>query len=103
MCLQLRAGSSLSEAVESLGRRVQIQEVRSLGMLLQQTEELGTNLSGSLRVYSEEMRSRRLLQAEEKAQVLPVKLVLPLALFVFPVMLVVTLMPVFIRIHRALF
>jgi tight adherence protein C len=60
-------------------------------------------LSGALRVYSEEMRSRRLLRAEERAQVLPVKLVLPLAFFVFPVMLVVALMPVFVRIHRALF
>jgi tight adherence protein C len=103
MCLELRAGRPLSEAVDSLGRRVQLQEVRSLGALLQQTEELGTNLSGALRVYSEEMRSRRLLRAEERAQVLPVKLVLPLAFFVFPVMLVVALMPVFVRIHRALF
>jgi tight adherence protein C len=103
MCLELRAGRPLSEAVDGLGRRVQLQEVRSLGMLLQQTEELGTNLSGALRVYSEEMRSRRLLRAEERAQVLPVKLVLPLAFFVFPVMLVVALMPVFVRIHRALF
>ena len=103
MCLELRAGRPLSEAVDGLGRRVQLQEVRSLGALLQQTEELGTNLSGALRIYSEEMRSRRLLRAEERAQVLPVKLVLPLAFFVFPVMLVVALMPVFVRIHRALF
>jgi len=103
MCLELRAGRPLSEAVDGLGRRVQLQEVRSLGILLQQTEELGTNLSGALRVYSEEMRSRRLLRAEERAQVLPVKLVLPLAFFVFPVMLVVALMPVFVRIQKALF
>jgi tight adherence protein C len=47
------------------------------------------------------MRARRLLRAEEKAHALPVKLVLPLALFVFPVMLVVTLLPVLIRIYKA--
>jgi tight adherence protein C len=101
MSLELRAGRPLVEAVESLGRRVQIDEVRSLGTLLQQTEQLGTNLSTALRVYSEEMRARRLLRAEERAHVLPVKLVLPLALFVFPAMLVVTLLPVFVRISRA--
>jgi tight adherence protein C len=42
-----------------------------------------------------------LLRAEEKAHALPVKLVLPLALFVFPVMLVVVMLPVFIRIQNA--
>jgi tight adherence protein C len=103
MCLELRAGRPLVEAVQSLGKRVRIDEIRSLGSLLQQTEELGTNLSSSLRVYSDEMRSRRLLQAEERAHALPVKLVLPLALFVFPVMLIVALLPLFIRIHKAFF
>jgi tight adherence protein C len=102
MSLELRAGMPLAEAVEALGRRVQIDEVRSLGSLLHQTEELGTKLSDALRVFSDEMRARRLLRAEEKAHALPVKLVLPLAFFVFPVMLLVVLLPVFIRIHRAL-
>ncbi|NJO22289.1 MAG: type II secretion system F family protein [Sphingomonadales bacterium] len=103
MCLELRAGRPLAEAVESLGKRVRIDEIRSLGSLLQQTEELGTNLSSALRVFSEEMRARRLLRAEERAHALPVKLVLPLALFVFPVMLVVALLPLFVRIHKAFF
>jgi tight adherence protein C len=101
MSLELRAGMPLAEAVDGLGRRVQIEEVRSLGSLLHQTEELGTKLSDALRVFSEEMRSRRLLRAEEKAHALPVKLVLPLALFVFPVMLIVVMLPVFIRIQNA--
>lgn len=102
MSLELRAGMPLPEAVQALGRRIRIDEVRSLGTLLNQTEELGTKLSDALRVFSEEMRSRRLLRAEEKAHALPVKLVLPLALFVFPVMLLVVMMPVFIRIFTAL-
>ena len=46
---------------------------------------------------------RRQAAAEERAHVLPVKLVLPLAFFVFPVMLIVTLMPVFIRIYAVMF
>jgi len=101
MTLELRAGRPLVEAIEALGRRINMDEAKSLGSLLQQTEALGTNLTHALRVYSDEMQARRLLRAEEKAHSLPVKLVLPLVLFVFPAMLVVVLMPVFIRIHKA--
>jgi tight adherence protein C len=103
MSLELRAGRPLVEAIEGLGRRINLDEVRSLGSLLHQTEELGSNLSNALRVFSEEMRARRFLRAEEKAHSLPVKLVLPLALFVFPGMLVVALMPVLIRIQKVLY
>ena len=102
LSLELRAGMPLAEAIGGLSRRIELEEVRSLGALLKQTEELGTKLSDALRVFSEEMRARRLLQAEEKAHALPVKLVLPLGLFVFPVMLVVVLMPVLVRIYSAL-
>ena len=103
MSLELRAGRPLVEAVEGLGRRINLEEVRSLGSLLHQTEELGSNLTNALRVFSEEMRARRFLRAEEKANKLPVKLVLPLALFVFPGMLVVALLPVLIRIQKAFY
>jgi tight adherence protein C len=102
MTLELRAGRPLVEAIEALGRRINVEEVKSLGSLLQQTEELGTSLSNALRVFSEEVQARRMLRAEERAHSLPVKLVLPLALFVFPAVLVVVLMPVFIRINKAL-
>jgi tight adherence protein C len=101
MTLELRAGRALVDAIDALGRRIYVDEVRSLGSLLQQTEALGSNLTQALRVYSDEMQGRRLLRAEERAHGLPVKLVLPLAFFVFPAMLIVVLMPVFIRIHKA--
>jgi len=103
MTLELRAGRPLVDAIEALGRRINVDEVKSLGSLLQQTEELGTSLSNALRVFSDEIQARRLLRAEERAHSLPVKLVLPLAFFVFPAILVVVLTPVFIRINKALF
>lgn len=99
--LELQAGRPLVEAMEGLGRRTQLEEIRSLGSLLAHTEELGTSLTTSLRVFSDELRTRRFMKAEERAHSLPVKLVLPLALFVFPVMLIVVLMPVVIRIQKA--
>lgn len=102
MSLELRAGKSTREALENLGIRLGIPEARSFATLIQQSEELGSSLVQSLRVYSDEMRAKRLSRAEEKAQSLPVKLVLPLAVFIFPVILGVTLMPVAIKLFRAL-
>jgi tight adherence protein C len=103
LSLELRAGATLSEAIGNLGRRINLDEVSNLGNLLLQTEQLGTSMGEALRVYSDEMREKRMSRAEEKAHALPVKLVLPLGLFVFPVMLVVIALPVFLRIRAALF
>jgi tight adherence protein C len=103
MTLELRAGRPLEDAIEALGGRINVEEVKSLGSLLQQTEELGTGLTNALRVFSDEMQSRRMLRAEERAHSLPVKLVLPLALFVFPAILIVVMLPMFIRVQKTLF
>jgi tight adherence protein C len=103
MSLELRAGATLAEAVESLARRTGLDEVTSLGALLFQTEQLGTSIGDALRVYSDELRDKRLSRAEEKAHSLPVKLTLPLGLFIFPVMLVVIGLPVMLRIRNAFF
>jgi len=102
MSLELRAGKSTREALENLGSRLGLDEARSFATLIQQSEELGSSLVQSLRVYSDEMRAKRLARAEEKAHALPVKLVLPLALFIFPVILGVTLMPVAMKLYKAL-
>lgn len=102
MSLELRAGKSTREALENLGIRLGIPEAKSFATLIRQSEELGTSLVQSLRVYSEEMRQKRLARAEEKAFSLPVKLVLPLGFFIFPVVLGVTLLPVVIKLFAAL-
>lgn len=97
VCLEMQAGQSRFDAFEGLAERLGIQEAHNLGALMRQSQELGTNLSDGLRVYSEEMRDKRLSLAEEKAQALPAKLSVPLMLFIFPVILVVILLPVYIR------
>jgi tight adherence protein C len=101
MSLELRAGASLPEAVDDLGRRTGIEEIGNLGSLLLQTEQLGTSLTDALRVYSDEMRNKRLSKAEEKAHSLSVKLTIPMGLFIFPVMLVVIALPLISRIRNA--
>jgi tight adherence protein C len=99
--LEIRAGSSLHQALQSLSRRTQVHEAASLATLLQQTEQLGTSVTDALRVYRDEMRDRRLVAAEEKAYALPAKLVLPLGIFVFPVILIVIILPAFLRLKGA--
>jgi tight adherence protein C len=102
MSLELRAGGSRADALHNLAERMGIDEVRSMVTLLLQSEELGTSIADALRVYGDDMRSRRMLTAEGKAQVLPVKLALPLGFFVFPTMIIVILLPVMIRIYRVI-
>jgi tight adherence protein C len=94
--MELRGGKSLSKAVDSLSKRLGIPEATSFSTLLQQSEELGSSLTQSLRAYSDDMRNKRLMLAEEKAHALPAKLVIPLTLFVFPVLMVVIMLPVVI-------
>jgi tight adherence protein C len=95
--LEIRAGKSFTEALERMGERLGIEEASMLAALLQQSAELGTSLSQSLRVYSDEMRNKRMSRAEEKAYALPAKLVVPLTLFVFPVLIVTLMYPAAIR------
>jgi len=97
--LELRAGRPLAEAFNTLADRMGIDEAHNLGSLLQQSEELGTSLSEALRVYSDEMRDKRMSLAEEKAHALPAKMSVPLTMFVFPVVLVVILLPVYVRVQ----
>jgi tight adherence protein C len=100
MSLELRAGGTRADVLHNLAERMGIDEVRSMVTLLLQSEELGTSVAEALRLYSDDMRTMRMLRAETKAQALPVKLALPLGFFVFPTMLIVILLPVMIRIYR---
>lgn len=103
MNLQLRAGKPLREALRELADRIGLEEARSLAVLFRQSEELGTSLTDALRVYSDEMRGQRILSAEEKANALPVKMMIPLGLCIFPVVMMVIMLPVIIRMKGIFF
>jgi tight adherence protein C len=96
--LEIRAGRTLAEALEHLGDRLAIDEARTFATLIQQSEELGSSVTEALRVYSDEMRHKRLSRAEEKAYALPAKLVIPLGVFIFPILFVVILLPAAMRV-----
>ncbi len=102
MTLEMRAGRTMREALHGLARRTGLPEAKTLAVLFQQSEELGTSLVSALRVYSEEMRQRRITAAEERANALPIKMLLPLGGFVFPVILIVVLLPIMVRLTSVL-
>lgn len=98
MMLEVRGGRRLREALANLAVRLRIDEARALSVLFRQSEELGTSVTQTLRVYCKEMRDLRVVRAEEKANALPVKMLLPLGAFLFPVSLVIVLVPVVMRV-----
>ena len=95
--LEIRAGRSVPEALEHLGDRLGLEESRSFAVLIQQSDLLGSSISDALRVYSEDMRHKRLSRAEEKAYGLPAKLSVPMMVCIFPVLFIVILLPVIVR------
>jgi tight adherence protein C len=100
LTLELRAGRSRKDAWAALGDRLGIDEARAFATMLRQTEEMGTSLGETLTVFSDEMRMKRMLRAEEKAMALPAKLIVPLILFIFPCLLGVLILPAGFRIVR---
>jgi tight adherence protein C len=95
--LEIRAGRTMTEALEHLGERLGLEEARSFATLIQQSDELGSSIGDALRVYSDDMRHKRLSRAEEKAYSLPAKLAIPMMVCIFPVLFIVILCPVIVR------
>jgi tight adherence protein C len=100
--LELRAGKSREAAMRNFAERIGTTEITSFVVLLIQSDQLGTSVAQTLRVQAEEMRIKRMLRAEEKAHMLPVKLSIPLVLCLLPAMIAVAVLPGIIRIIRDL-
>lgn len=95
--IELRAGRSMDDALKSLAERLGLEEVRSFATLLQQSKELGTSLSGALRVFSDDMRHKRMSLAEEKAHALPAKMSIPVTVCILPVVIMVAIIPLIVK------
>jgi tight adherence protein C len=96
---EIRAGRSMTAALEHLGDRLGLEEARAFSALIQQSTELGSSITDALRVYSDDMRHKRLSRAEEKAYSLPAKLSVPMMVCIFPVLFVVILLPIIVPIR----
>ena len=102
MNLELRAGSSRERALRNLALRTGIEEISALVAILIQADRFGTSVADSLRVHSDNLRTKRRLRAEEAAAKVPLKLLFPVIFCIFPSLLLVLLGPAFIGIYRVL-
>ncbi len=97
---EVKAGKSRSASLHDMAVRCGVDDLKALVASLIQTERLGTSLAQSLRVYSDSFRVKRRQRAEEAAAKTTIKLVFPLAFFIFPALLVVVLGPALIRLNQ---
>jgi tight adherence protein C len=98
--LELRAGRSRQDALRRMADEVDVDEIRSFATLLIQSDQLGSSVGQTLRVYASEMREKRRMRAEEKAHRLPVLLSVPLVACMLPVMIGVLMLPAVVRVVR---
>lgn len=98
--LEMRAGASRESALRNLAMRTGVEETATFATMLTQADRFGTSLGESLRVFSDELRHRRQMRAEERAAKIPTKMLLPLVLFIFPSVIGVILGPAMIQIVR---
>jgi tight adherence protein C len=96
-----RMGLSVGQAIESLGRRADCDNMRIFVRSIIQGERLGVSIGTTMRNLSLEMRKRRRAKAEERAQKMPVKMLFPLIFFIFPALFIVILTPMVISIAKA--
>jgi tight adherence protein C len=95
--METRAGKPRSEALKDVAERTMVDDVRAFVTMLVQTERFGTSLSLALRVHSDSLRTKRRQVAEEQAAKTAIKIIFPLAFFIFPALMVVLIGPAFIK------
>ena len=100
--LEVNAGRRRAEALRNLGARSDVEDLRALVAVLIQTDRFGTSIADSLRVFSDSLRTKRRQRAEERAAKLPVKMLIPLFLFIFPATLIVVAGPAMLHIGTTL-
>jgi len=85
---EVRLGRSRSDALKSMAARVRLEQLSTTITAIVQAERLGSNLASVLEELAEEVRNRRMIRAEEIANLMPTKMVLPMALFMLPALFV---------------
>lgn len=91
--LEIRVGRERDEALRNLAERTGVDDLRSLVAMLIQTDKFGTSIARGLRVFSDSLRTKRRQRAEQEAQKAAVKLLFPLACFLFPTLFIAILGP----------
>jgi tight adherence protein C len=95
---EIHLGVSRIEAMRRMAARTGVDKLSSLAAVLVQTERFGTSIATALRVFAASMREERFFLAEERAEKMAVKLIIPMCLFIFPSIFIITGGPAVVRI-----
>ncbi len=100
--LEIRVGREREEALRNLAERTGVDDLKSLVAMLIQADKFGTSIARSIRVFSDSLRTKRRQRAEQAAQKAAVKLLIPLALFLFPTLFIAILGPAVLQLMDTL-
>ncbi len=98
--LELHLGASRAVALRHMAERTGAEEISSLVGALVQSDRFGTSIGDTLRTYASSMRETRSAQAEEAAEKTAVALLFPMVIFIFPVIMIVTVGPAGITLFK---
>jgi tight adherence protein C len=91
--LEIRVGRGREEALRNLAERTGVDDIRSFVALLIQADRFGSSIAKAVRVFAEALRTKRRQRAEQASQKAALKLLFPLTLFLFPVIILIVLGP----------
>jgi tight adherence protein C len=94
---EVRLGRSRADALKSMANRVRQEQLTSSVRAIVQAERLGSNMAEVLEELAEEVRNARMMRAEELANLMPTKMVIPMALFMLPALFLMIFGSVFIQ------
>lgn len=96
--METRAGKLRADALRDMAERTMVDDIKSFASMLVQTERFGTSLSLALKVHADTLRTKRRQIAEEAAAKTAIKILFPLAFFIFPALLIIMVGPAFYKI-----
>ncbi len=94
---ELNAGISRIDAFQNMGQRSGVDEMRSLCAMIVQADKMGTSVADTLRIYADDLRTKRRQRAEELASKASIKMTFPLVLFIFPPLFIILMGPIVIN------
>jgi tight adherence protein C len=100
--LEMRAGATREKSLRNLALRTGIEEIGTFAAMLTQADKFGTSIGDALRVFSDDLRNKRQVRAEEQAAKVPTKMLFPLVLCIFPSVIMIIMGPAVIRVVRTI-
>lgn len=101
--LEIRVGREREAALRNLAERTGVEDLRGLCAMLIQADRFGTSIARAIRAYSDSLRTKRRQRAEQAAQKAAIKLLFPLAVFLFPTLFIALIGPAMLQLADTFF